>query len=78
MGSKPLQSSKNGATVPTLWDEPLRGETALAASTPWLKFGKIGVRAIQLSFLFQTDTRVLISVSAQVLHKGNFSLPFDL
>ena len=37
MGSKPLQSSKNDATVLT-W-----GKTGLAASTPWLKFSEIGV-----------------------------------
>ena len=43
-GSKPLQSSKNGATVLTLWYEPLIGETGLATSTPWLKFGEIGER----------------------------------
>ena len=41
MCSKPLQSSKNGATVLTLWSEPLRGETGLAPYTPWLKFGGI-------------------------------------
>ena len=44
MGSKPLQSSKNGAKVLTLWYEPIKGKTGLAASTPWLKFGEIGVR----------------------------------
>ena len=35
MGSKPLQSSKNVATVLTLWYGPLRGETGLASSTPY-------------------------------------------
>ena len=43
MGSQLLKSSKNGDTVLTLWYEPLRGETGLTASTPWLKFGEIGV-----------------------------------
>ena len=46
MGSKPLQSSKNGASVLSLWYKPLRGKTGLVASTPWLKFGEIGVRRL--------------------------------
>ena len=44
MSNKPRQSSKNGATALTLWYELLRGETGLARSTPWLKFGEIDLR----------------------------------
>ena len=36
--------AKNGATILTLWYKPFRGETGLATSTLWLKFGKIGVQ----------------------------------
>ena len=41
MGRRPLQSSKNDATVLTLLYEPLRGETGLAASAPWLKSARL-------------------------------------
>ena len=55
MGSKPLQSSKNGTTVLTLLYEPLRGETGLAASTPWLKFGVINTLVVRLSGELPSD-----------------------